>query len=228
MEETLTEMIIDYSNICIQRGEHTVLDNVSLQVNEGEMVYLMGAVGSGKTSLLKSFYGEVPCQGERAQVMGYDMLHLKTSRHPALRRQLGVVFQDFRLMPDRTVRQNLEFVLRATDWKQADEREERIAEVLRMVRLEEALQKRPYELSGGEQQRISIARALLNRPKLILADEPTGNLDNENGELILVILDEIRRDEGATVVIATHNPLWPQYFPGTVYQCGGGGIVKSE
>ena len=199
-------MIIDYSNIRIQRGEHTVLDDVCLQVCEGEMVYLMGAVGSGKTSLLKSFYGEVACQGERAQVMGYDMLHLKTSKYPALRRQLGVVFQDFRLMPDRTVRQNLEFVLRATDWKRADEREQRIAEVLRMVRLEEALQKRPYELSGGEQQRIGIARALLNRPKLILADEPTGNLDNENGELILAILDEIRRGEGATVIMATHNP----------------------
>ena len=161
-------MIIDYSNIRIQRGEHTVLDDVCLQVCEGEMVYLMGAVGSGKTSLLKSFYGEVACQGERAQVMGYDMLHLKTSKYPALRRQLGVVFQDFRLMPDRTVRQNLEFVLRATDWKRADEREQRIAEVLRMVRLEEALQKRPYELSGGEQQRIGIARALLNRPKLVV------------------------------------------------------------
>ena len=221
-------MIIDYSNIRIQRGEHTVLDNVCLQVCEGEMVYLMGAVGSGKTSLLKSFYGEVACQGERAQVMGYDMLHLKTSKYPALRRQLGVVFQDFRLMPDRTVRQNLEFVLRATDWKRADEREQRIAEVLRMVRLEEALQKRPYELSGGEQQRIGIARALLNRPKLILADEPTGNLDNENGELILAILDEIRRDEGATVIMVTHNPLWPKYFPGTVYHCAEGKMTRSD
>ena len=221
-------MIIDYSNIRIQRGEHTVLDDVCLQVCEGEMVYLMGAVGSGKTSLLKSFYGEVACQGERAQVMGYDMLHLKTSKYPALRRQLGVVFQDFRLMPDRTVRQNLEFVLRATDWKRADEREQRIAEVLRMVRLEEALQKRPYELSGGEQQRIGIARALLNRPKLILADEPTGNLDNENGELILAILDEIRRGEGATVILATHNPLWPQYFPGTVYHCAEGKMTRSD
>ena len=221
-------MIIDYSNIRIQRGEHTVLDDVCLQVCEGEMVYLMGAVGSGKTSLLKSFYGEVACQGERAQVMGNDMLHLKTSKYPALRRQLGVVFQDFRLMPDRTVRQNLEFVLRATDWKRADEREQRIAEVLRMVRLEEALQKRPYELSGGEQQRIGIARALLNRPKLILADEPTGNLDNENGELILAILDEIRRGEGATVIMATHNPLWPQYFPGTVYHCTEGKMTRSD
>lgn len=221
-------MIIDYSNIRIQRGEHTVLDDVCLQVCEGEMVYLMGAVGSGKTSLLKSFYGEVACQGERAQVMGYDMLHLKTSKYPALRRQLGVVFQDFRLMPDRTVRQNLEFVLRATDWKRADEREQRIAEVLRMVRLEEALQKRPYELSGGEQQRIGIARALLNRPKLILADEPTGNLDNENGELILAILDEIRRGEGATVIMATHNPLWSQYFPGTVYHCAEGKMTRSD
>ncbi|MCR4922160.1 MAG: ATP-binding cassette domain-containing protein [Bacteroidaceae bacterium] len=221
-------MIIDYDSISIRRGEHTVLEGVNLQVEKGEMVYLMGAVGSGKTSLLKSFYGEVPCEGERACVLDFDMLRLSTSKHPALRRRLGIVFQDFRLMPDRTVHKNLEFVLQATDWNQADEREERISQVLKMVRIENAMHKRPYELSGGEQQRISIARALLNRPELILADEPTGNLDNENGELILAILDEIRRSEGATVVVATHNPLWPQYFPGTVYQCGNGKIVRSE
>ena len=220
-------MIIDYNDISIRRGVHTVLEGVNLQVEKGEMVYLIGAVGSGKTSLLKSFYGEVPCQGQRACVLDFDMLRLKTSKHPALRRRLGIVFQDFRLMPDRTVHKNLEFVLRATDWNEPDEREERIAEVLKMVRLEEAMTKRPYELSGGEQQRISIARALLNRPELILADEPTGNLDNENGELIMAILDEIRRSEGATVVVATHNPLWPQYFPGTRYECAAGRITPA-
>ena len=219
-------MIIDYEDILIQRGEHEVLSHVTLQVDEGEMVYLMGPVGAGKTSLLKSFYGEIVPQGKRATVLGYDMLQLKTSRQPELRRQLGVVFQDFRLMPDRTVFRNLEFVLRATDWKNAGEREQRIREVLQMVRLEDTIEKRTFELSGGEQQRISIARALLNKPRLILADEPTGNLDPENGELVLAILDEIRRQEGTTVVISTHNPLWAQYFPGTVYQCADGQVSR--
>ncbi len=212
-------MIIEYKNIQIRRGEYLVLNDVNLQVEQGEMVYLMGAVGSGKTSLLKSFYGEIPCEGEQADVLGFDLLHLKTSRQPSLRRQLGIVFQDFRLMPDRTVFENLDFVLRATDWKNLSHREERIHEVLQMVRLEDTINRPTYELSGGEQQRIGIARALLNKPKLILADEPTGNLDPENGELILAILDEIRRQEGATIILSTHNPLWPQYFPGTVFQC---------
>ena len=220
-------MIIDYNDIRILQGEHIVLDGVALQVAEGEMVYLMGAVGSGKTSLLKSFYGEITIQGEKAEVLGFDMLNMKSSQQPALRRQLGVVFQDFHLMHNRTVQDNLDFVLRATDWKNPTQREERIGEVLQMVRLEDTLQKRIFELSGGEQQRICIARAVLNKPKLILADEPTGNLDQENGELVLAILDEIRRQEGTAVVVSTHNPLWPQYFPGTVYHCEKGIITTT-
>lgn len=229
MEETLkNDMIIDYRNITICRGEHTVIRQLNLQVEEGEMVYLMGPVGSGKTSLLKSFYGEIACQGDRAEVMGYDMLRLKTRQQPALRRRLGVIFQDFRLLSDRTVRQNLDFILRATDWHDAARRDERIREVLQMVRLEETIEQRVYQLSGGEQQRISIARALLNRPSLILADEPTGNLDPENGELILAILDELRRQEGAAIVVSTHNPLWPQYFPGTVVRFGENGHQTTD
>ena len=204
------------------------LKDVNLRIDRGEFVFIVGASGAGKSTFLKTIMREeVPTSGS-IMINNYDLTKMSTREIPYYRRTLGIVFQDFRLMPDRTVRQNLEFVLRATDWKRADEREQRIAEVLRMVRLEEALQKRPYELSGGEQQRIGIARALLNRPKLILADEPTGNLDNENGELILAILDEIRRGEGATVIMATHNPLWPQYFPGTVYHCAEGKMTRSD
>ena len=186
-------MTIDYQHIDIYQGEHRVLGNVSFSVEAGEMVYLVGPVGSGKSSLMKTLYGELKCQGERAMVLGYDLLRLKTSQQPSLRRELGIVFQDFRLLPDRTVRQNLDFVLRATDWRKKDVRQARIEEVLSIVKLESHIDKHVWELSGGEQQPVSIARALLNNPKVILADEPTGNLDNENGELILATLDEVRR-----------------------------------
>ncbi len=219
-------MTIDYQNIDIYQGEHRVLANVCFQVEEGEMVYLVGPVGSGKSSLLKTLYGEVKCQGERARILDYDLLRLRTSQHPSLRRQLGIVFQDFRLLPDRTVCQNLDFVLRATDWKKKARRQERIEEVLGIVKLQTHIDKHIWELSGGEQQRVSIARALLNNPKVILADEPTGNLDTENGELILATLDEIRRQQGTSILISTHNLQWPQFFPGTIYQCGNGQLIR--
>ena len=219
-------MTIDYQNIDIYVGEHRVLTDVCFQVEAGEMVYLVGPVGSGKSSLLKTLYGEVKCKGERAQILGYDLLRLRTSQQPSLRRELGIVFQDFRLLPDRTVRQNLDFVLRATDWKKKAQRQERIEEVLGIVKLQSHLNKHIWELSGGEQQRVSIARALLNNPKVILADEPTGNLDTENGELILATLDEIRRQQDATVIISTHNLQWPQYFPGTIYQCSENRLTR--
>ena len=221
-------MTIDYQNIDIYQGEHRVLGDVCFQVEAGEMVYLVGPVGSGKSSLLKTLYGEVKCQGERAQILGYDLLHLRTSQHPMLSRELGIVFQDFRLLPDRTVRQNLDFVLRATDWKKKARRQERIEEVLGIVKLQPHIDKHIWELSGGEQQRVSIARALLNNPKVILADEPTGNLDTENGELILATLDEIRRQQNTSIIISTHNLQWPQYFPGIVYQCGNGLLTRQD
>lgn len=219
-------MIIDYKGIDICQGEHKVLGNVNLQVEEGEMVYLMGAVGSGKSSLLKTIYGELPVQGEKAEVLGFDMTHFKTKHQPELRRQMGIVFQDFQLMNTRNVRGNLDFVLRATGWKRESERQERIREVLRMVQLEDKIDAFVYELSGGEQQRICIARAFLNNPKVILADEPTGSLDADNGELIMALLDEIRRQNHTAIILSTHNAQWPGYFPGTVYRCSDGQLMR--
>ena len=219
-------MILQYKNINIFQGEHQVLRNVNLTVEEGEMVYLVGQVGSGKSSLLKTFYAEVPCQGEEATVLGYNMLKFKTSQQPALRREMGIVFQDFQLLTDRTVFENLNFALRATGWKKKAEREERIQQVLKQVKLEEKADNFIFELSGGEQQRICIARAILNNPKVILADEPTGNLDMENGEMILALLDEIRRQHKTAIVMSTHNLQWIDDFPGTVYKCLNNELIK--
>ena len=220
------DMIINYKNLNVFQGEHQVLRNVNLTVQEGEMVYLVGQVGSGKSSLLKTFYAQLPCQGEEATVLGYNMLKFKTSQQPALRREMGIVFQDFQLLTDRTVFENLNFVLKATGWQKKAEREERIREVLKQVRMEEKTDNFIFELSGGEQQRIGIARALLNEPKVILADEPTGNLDAENGELILALLDEIRRQKNTAIVMSTHNWQWIDYFPGTVYKCQNNELIK--
>lgn len=221
-------MILEYKNVNIFQGKHLVLHDVNMELHEGEMAYLTGAVGSGKTTLLKTIYGELPCQGEKATVLDTDLLQLRSRKIPAFRRQLGIVFQDFKLLTDRSVKQNLDFVLRSTGWKKKEDREQRIQEVMEQVKLNSHLDKFPYELSGGEQQRVCIARALLNNPQLILADEPTGNLDPENGELILAVLDEIRRKKNTTILLSTHNMLWPQFFPGTVYHCDMQQIHREE
>ena len=217
--------IVCYKEVSIKRGEHTVLSGVNLTVDKGEMVYLTGPVGSGKTSLMKTMYGELSCKGGEAQVLGQDMLHTCSRQLPALRRQMGIVFQDFQLLHDRTVQANLDFVLRATGWNKRKAREERINEVLELVGLQNQASKRTYELSGGEQQRVCIARALLNKPSIVLADEPTGNLDSENGELTMALLDEVRRQYHTAVIVSTHNMLWPDYFPGSVYCCEGGRLT---
>ena len=221
-------MILNYTDIDIYQGEHLVLGKVNFCVEEGEMVYLTGPVGSGKSSLLKSIYGEVPVEGASAEVLGFDMTHLKTKNQPTLRRQMGIVFQDFQLLPDRTVNRNLDFVLRSTGWKRQEDRTKRIDEALEMVKLADKKDKYIFELSGGEQQRICIARAILNYPKVILADEPTGNLDAENGELILALLDEIRRQNHTAVILSTHNMQWPEYFPGTVYRCENASLILNS
>lgn len=212
--------IIEYRDVELLRKEHVVLKHVSFDIEPGEMVYLIGAVGSGKSTLLKSLYGEVPVESGSARVFDYDLAGLRRKQIPMLRRKIGIVFQDFQLLMDRNVFANLDFVLRATGWKNAAEREERIDSVLAEVGMANKSYKMPHELSGGEQQRIVIARALLNSPDLILADEPTGNLDPTTGEQIIRRLYEIAA-AGTAVVVATHNLALLDQFPGRVLRCGG-------
>ena len=212
------EALIRYTDVEIHQQELCVLNDVNLELHKGEFVYLVGQVGSGKTSLLKTFYGELDIASGEAEVLGYDMLHIKRKHIPQLRRKLGIVFQDFQLLTDRTVYDNLEFVLRATGWKSKGEIKDKIEEVLNLVGMSNKGYKLPNELSGGEQQRIVIARAVLNSPEIILADEPTGNLDSETGHAIAELLHGIS-EAGALVVMTTHNLQLLREFPGKVYRC---------
>ena len=207
--------IIKYNNVEILRKEHVVLKNVSFEVNPGEFVYLIGKVGSGKSSLLKSLYAEVPVEVGEARVFDYDLLSIRRKQIPHLRRRIGLVFQDFQLLTDRSVYANLEFVLEATGWKNRDERATRVEEALQQVGMANKSYKMPHELSGGEQQRVVIARALLNKPDLILADEPTGNLDPDTGMQIVAQLHEIAA-AGTAVIMATHNLGLLDTFAGRV------------
>lgn len=218
-------MLIELKDIDICQEDKTVLKNVEFHVDENEFVYIIGRVGSGKSSLLKTLYGELPASGGTASVLDYDLCKLKQKHIPALRKQLGIVFQDFQLLGDRTVAENLNFVLRATGWKKKAERKKRIEEVLEMVGLPEKADRFPHELSGGEQQRISIARALLNTPRIILADEPTGNLDYETSKKIVALLRNIC-EQGTAVVMVSHNLGLLQQFPGIVYRCKEGIIEE--
>lgn len=212
------EALIRYTDVEIHQQELCVLNGVNLELHKGEFVYLVGKVGSGKTSLLKTFYGELDIASGKAEVLGYDMLHIKRKHIPQLRRKLGIVFQDFQLLTDRTVYDNLEFVLRATGWKSKGEIKDKIEEVLNLVGMSNKGYKLPNELSGGEQQRIVIARAVLNSPEIIIADEPTGNLDSETGHVIAELLHGIS-EAGALVVMTTHNLQLLREFPGKVYRC---------
>ena len=209
----MAEAIIEIRNANIYQGDNLILQDVNLTVNKGEFVYLVGKTGTGKSSLLKTMYGELLLKEGHATVAGYDLRQLTWKTVPYLRRTLGVVFQDFQLLTDRNVNENLRFVLKATGWKDEKLMDEKIADVLDKVYLKSKGFKMPFELSGGEQQRIDIARALLNSPKLILADEPTGDLDPETSDEIMQLLFHISRDFGTAIVMATHDYMVIQKFP---------------
>lgn len=218
-------IIVNYKNVEIDRAEKNVLKDVTFTLSKGDFYYLVGRVGSGKSSLMKTIYADVPIRsGDKAEVLDFDILNIKKSQIPYLRRKVGIVFQDFQLLQDRSVSGNLKFVLNATGWKNRDEIENRIEEVLNMVGMANKSYKMPHELSGGEQQRIVIARALLNKPELIIADEPTGNLDPQTGYQIVTLLHELSK-AGHCVVMATHNLQLVENFPGKVLRCEGKQLI---
>ena len=205
--------LISYTNVEVRQAEQVVLRNVNLHVQNGEMIYLLGKVGSGKSSLMKTIYGALPIAAGEARVLDYDIVHIRRRKLPYLRRRLGIIFQDYKLLTDRSVEENLLFVLRATGWKNKQLMHDHVFEVLKQVGMETKAYKKPHELSGGEQQRVVIARALLNTPEIILADEPTGNLDGETGREIMDLLYSISQ-AGITVLMSTHNINWPELYPG--------------
>lgn len=211
-------IVIKYKGVSIHRNSLIALKDVNLTVKEGEFVYLIGKVGSGKSSLLKSMYADIPIAEGEARVMDYDLRTIRRRDIPYLRRQFGIVFQDFRLLTDRSAEANLRFVLKATGWKNKAAIDERIQEVLKQVGMTKKAYKHPHELSGGEQQRLVIARALLNRPPIILADEPTGNLDAATGESIVRQLHNIAA-QGTAVIMATHNMNLVEQFPARLITC---------
>ncbi len=209
----MADQILELKNANIYQGDSLILEGVNISVNRGEFVYLVGKTGTGKSSLLKTLYGDLGLREGEGNVVGYDLPSMDWKKVPYLRRNLGVVFQDFQLLTDRNVNDNLKFVLKATGWKDDKLMDEKIADVLDKVGLKTKGFKMPFELSGGEQQRVDIARALLNSPKLILADEPTGNLDPETSDEIMQLLFHISRDYGTTIVMATHDYPVINKFP---------------
>lgn len=219
------EDIINLRNATIVQKNFTVLNNVDLNIKKGNFAYLIGKTGSGKSSLLKVLYGELPLRDGRGSVVGFDLASLRTGDVPALRRRLGIVFQDFQLLTDRNIERNLKFVLKATGWKDKAEIDARIDEVLNSVGMKTKRHKMPHELSGGEQQRIAIARALLNHPELILADEPTGNLDPETSNEIMQLLTNISRERNVAVLMATHDYHMIQNYPAEAIRCENGEVT---
>ena len=217
--------IISFEDATISQNKKVVLRDVSFTLHPSEFVYLIGRTGTGKSSLLKTLYADIKLREGKGEVVDFDLLKLRERYIPDLRRQLGVVFQDFQLLSDRSVERNLDFVLRATGWKSADKRIERISKVLEAVGLEDKLKLFPHELSGGEQQRIAIARALLNEPKLILADEPTGNLDPITSEEVMKLLHEINQ-QGTTILMATHDFGLISKFPKRTLMCEDQKVVE--
>ena len=221
----MSEPLIRYSNVSVCQQGLEILNDINFELKPGEFTYFIGKVGSGKTSLLKTIYGELDIQSGEAEVMGYNLRTIKRKQIPELRRRLGIIFQDFQLLTDRSVHANLDFVLRATGWKDKVEINMRIEEVLEEVGMSGKGYKMPNELSGGEQQRIVIARAILNKPSLILADEPTGNLDVETGRSIVELLQKICQS-GSAIIMITHNLNMLSEYPGTVYKFENHGITN--
>lgn len=220
--------LIKYQNVDICQKDQIVLKNVNLEIEKGKFYYLIGKVGSGKSSLMKTMYAELPVENGKAEVMGSNLIGIKGKDIPYLRRKIGIIFQDFQLLTDRSVYDNLSFVLQATDWKDRKEMDKRIDEVLSEVGMGTKGYRMPHELSGGEQQRIVIARALLNKPELILADEPTGNLDPETGQELVDLLHRICKEEGTAIIMVTHNLGWIESNPGTVLRIDNGSLVTDE
>ena len=210
---------VRFEHADILGGEAKVLYDVNMEIRAGDFVYLTGKVGSGKTSIIRTIIAENRLGGGHAEVCGYQLERIKNKEIPFLRRKIGIVFQDFQLLMDRSVEDNLEFVLQATGWKDAKARRDRIDEVLESVGMSSKAHKEPPRLSGGEQQRVAIARALLNAPGLIVADEPTGNLDNDTAEGIMQLLTAINREQGTTVMMVTHNTSFCERYPGRVFHC---------
>src|SRR5437763_428948 len=223
----MAETIIDIREANIYQGESLILQDVNLSVHRGEFVYLVGKTGTGKSSLLKTLYGELQLKQGQGNVAGYDLRQLTWKTVPYLRRNMGVVFQDFQLLTDRNVNDNLKFVLKAIGWKDEKLMNEKISDVLDKVGLKSKGFKMPYEMSGGEQQRVDIARALLNSPKIILADEPTGNLDPETSDEIMQLLIHIAHDYGTSIVMATHDYIVIQKFPARMVRTEAGRVIDN-
>lgn len=223
----MAEKILELKNTNIYQGNSLILQDVNFAVDKGEFVYLVGKTGTGKSSLLKTLYGELPLREGTGSVVGFDLKALTWKTVPYLRRTIGIVFQDFQLLTDRNVHDNLEFVLQATGWKDKKLMEEKIQEVLEKVGLQTKGFKYPFELSGGEQQRVDVARALLNSPKLILADEPTGNLDPETSDEIMNLLIQVSRDFGSAVVMATHDYIVINKFPARTIRTEKGKVIDN-
>ena len=221
----MSKSIVSFNDATIKQSGKTILTNVSVDVEEGSFVFLIGRTGSGKSSLIKTIYGDLELAGGLASVGDFDLTRLKSKYIPALRRTLGVVFQDFKLLPDRSIEDNLNFVLKATGWKDKKKIGQRIDEVLDMVGIKVDKKKFPFELSGGEQQRIAIARALLNDPKLIIADEPTGNLDPQTSKEIMQLFKSLHQ-KGMTLLMATHDYQMIVKFPGKIFKCEDGKVFE--
>lgn len=221
------DTIIEFTNASIYQKENLILKDVTFKIDKGEFAYLIGKVGTGKTSLIRTINAEIPLKQGEGVVAGYNLRKIKTKQIPYLRRKLGIVFQDFQLLTDRSVRDNLLFVLKATGWKNAGETEQRINDVLEKVGLSNKGYKMPHQLSGGEQQRVAVARALLNNPEIILADEPTGNLDPEASTDIMNLLMDIKNN-GRAVIMATHNHTLLKKYPARTFKCEKEKIVELD